>query len=76
MKVLTKRKNCFACRVYQKANLHERSTKCPLGYKVEVYLIKLIIPGHRPLEQCPKPITWADYEKEMKNVRRQNKRSN
>jgi len=70
-----KRKNCFACRAYQKANLHKRSTKCPLGYKVEAYFIKLIIPSHRPLEQCSKPITWADYKKEIKNVRRQNKRS-
>ena len=70
MRAIKNRKNCFACRVYQKANLNERSRKCPLGYKVEAYLIKLMIPGHRPLEHCSKPITWKQYEEEMKKCQK------
>ena len=49
------KRSCAKCRA-----LHDQ--KCELGYEITKYQINAILCGYKPLEDCPKPKTWDEFD--------------
>lgn len=60
------KKSCNRCWAYSTTN------NCTLGYKTKILYIPVPAFGNRilermvPLEQCPKPRTWNEYQLQKK----------
>lgn len=57
------KRNCNGCRASSRGFYGEYT--CHLGYKMEsIFNDKRVIYSHgKPLEECPKPLTYSDYTK-------------
>ena len=62
------KRKCDGCKALQVS--HPYDGKCSLGYKIGDRRINDFLSGYKPLEECPKPITWEKLitaEKETSN---------
>ena len=55
------KRNCNNCKALQKC-VSGLGYKCQLGHKIKIAQKYEDIPiSYKPLEECPKPITYRDY---------------
>lgn len=50
------KRKCDGCRALQVK--HPYDGKCSLGYEIGKRRINDYLYGYKPLEECPKPVTW------------------
>jgi len=56
---ISQKRTCERCRAI---DYHRISPICLLGYRVKAKEVKGTVLNSFPLEPCPKPITYSDYD--------------